>query len=261
MKSITIRLPDGLKDLIADEAENNGQTQSDYLRQIIETHVGQIKEEDFPRESSQDLSLSVAERKTLTLGYQLLLASQGDLPEEQYDVEEVRNTVEALENGYAGEYPRIFAGSEGEVAYGECKLVWDILDMFRVIKYSIRKLGEDGWEQTGVIDAEDYGSFQGFDFQVDLESKLAGYVKYLVRTHRWEEQKEFIDLDGGNSHSEMLPTYRPMLATFKPIWRTATSRGASLYLNADDIRRVLLAAPGASLNTRSGPDQHGEQGK
>lgn len=250
MKSITIRLSDGLKDLIAEEAENNGQTQSDYLRQIIETHVGQIREEDFPRESSQELSLSIIERKNLALGYQLLLAARGDLPDELYDAENVKNTVEALENGYAGEYPRIFAGTEEDVTYEECKLVWDILDMFRVITYSIRKLGKDGWENTGVVNAEHYGSFRGFDLQVDRESKLAGYVDFLVRTGRWEEQEEFIATNGGNSHSEMLPTYRPMLAAFKPIWRTATSRGASLYLSAEDIRRVLLAAPGARLVTQ-----------
>lgn len=246
MKSITIRLPDELKDLISEEAENNGQTQSDYLRQLIEIHAGQIKEEEFRRKPTQEISLHAVERKTLILGYQLLLATHGDLPADQYDAEDISNAIQALENGYAGEYPQIFAGVDQGLTYDECRLVWDILDMFRVIKYSIRDLGTGGWEHTGVIDAEHYGSFHGFDFQIALESRLAGYVAFLVRTGRWKEQQPVIDT-GGNSHSEMLPTYRSMLAEFKPVWRKATSRGGRHHLSAEEIRDVLLAAPGARL--------------
>lgn len=247
MKSITIRIPDELKALIAKEAEGNGQSQSDYLRQILEAQVGQINEEEFQRQPQQNFSLSVVERKTLSLGCQLLLAAHGDLPDELYDAESIQGTMKALEYGYAGEYPRIFSGANDGLTYEECKLVWDILDMFRVIKYSIQDLGRNGWGQTGVVDAEYYGSFRGFDYQIDLESKLAGYVGYLVETCRWEEQKEFLQTQGGNSHSEMLPTYRAMLAEFKPAWRKAASRGARSNLNAKEISRVLLAAPGAQL--------------
>lgn len=249
MKSITIRLPDDLKDLISEEAENNGQTQSDYLRQLIETHAGQIKEDGFRKKPIQEISLNAVERKTLILGYQLLLATQGDLPDELYDAKNINNAIEALEYGYAGEYPQIFAGVDGGLTYDDCRLVWDILDMFRVIKYSVRDLGENGWEHTGVPEAEHYGSFRGFDFQIDLESKLASYVAFLVRTGRWEEQKPVLDT-GGNSHSEMLPTYRSMLAKFKPAWRKTTSRGGRHHLSAEEIRDVLLAAPGARLEKK-----------
>ncbi|MHA2790231.1 YfbU family protein (plasmid) [Corynebacterium sp. S7] len=247
MKSITIRLPDELKDLISAEAESNGQTQSDYLRQLIEAHAGQIQGEKFPRKSFQELSPTAVERQTLILGYQILLATRGDLPEELYDPEYFRNVVKALQYGYAGEYPRIFAGTDEELSYDECRLVWDILDMFRVIKYSIRDLGDNGWERTEVIEAEHYGSFQGFDFQINLESKLAGYVDFLVSTGRWEEQKSVVEANGGNSHREMLPTYRSMLAEFKPVWRQVTSRGGRHRLSAEEIKGVLLAAPGAHL--------------
>lgn len=247
MKSITIRIPEGLKELIAEEAEGNGQTQSDYVRQILEAQVGQVNEEKFQRQSHQNFSLSVVERKTLSLGCQLLLAAHGDLPDELYDAESIHDMMKALEYGYAGEYPRIFSGADDGLTYEECKLAWDILDMFRGIKYSIRDLGRNGWKQTGVVEAEYYGSFRGFDYQVDLESKLARYVDYLVETCRWEEQKEFLQTQGGNSHTEMLPTYRAMLAEFKPAWRKATSRGSRSNLSAKEISRVLLAAPGARL--------------
>ena len=247
MQSITIRISDELKNLISDEAQEKGQTQSDYLRQLIETHAGQIGEEKFERESDQDVSLSVVERKTLTLGYQLLLASRGDLGDEYYDAKYFRNTVEALENGYAGEYPRIFAGVDEGLSYNECKLVWDILDMFRVIKSSVGDFGQSNWEQIGVVNAEYYGSFRGFDGNIDLESKMIGYVKYLVHTGRWEEQKKFLEEKRGNSHSEMLPTYRSMLAKFKPAWRKMISQADRVHLSTEEIRDVLMAAPGARL--------------
>ena len=176
MKSITIRIPDELKALIAKESEGNGQSQSDYLRQILEAQVGQINEEEFQRQSQQNFYLSVVERKTLSRGCQLLLAAHGGLPDGLYDAESIQSTMKALECGYAGEYPRIFSGANDGLTYEECKLVWDILDMFRVIKYSIQDLGRSGWEQTGVVDAEYYGSFRGFDYQIDLESKLAGVL-------------------------------------------------------------------------------------
>lgn len=247
MQSITIRISDELKNLISDEAQEKGQTQSDYLRQLIETHAGQIKKQEFQRESDQEVSLSLVERKTLSLGYQLLLASRGDLGDDYYDAEIFRNTVEALEYGYAGEYPQIFAGADDGLSYDECKLVWDILDMFRVIKFSIRDFGPGGWEKIGVVNAERYGSFRGFDGNIDLESKMIGYVKYLVRTDRWEEQKKFLEEKRGNSHSEMLPTYRSMLAKFKPIWRKTISQGGRFHLSTEEIRDVLMAAPGARL--------------
>lgn len=245
MQSITIRIPDELKNLISAEAQKKGQTQSDYLRQLIETHAGQVK-----REPIQEVSLNAVERKTLALGYQLLLASQGDLPTELYDEESFRHSAEALERGYAGEYHQIFAGTDEGLSHEECRLAWDILDMFRVIKFSVRDLGQSGWQHVGVVDAEHYGSFQGFDGQIDLESRLSGYVDYLVRTGRWEEQREFLEKTGGNSHREMLPTYRSMLAEFKPIWRKAVGRGGRVHLNAEEIRNVLLAAPGAHLEEK-----------
>lgn len=250
MQSITIRIPDELKNLISDEAQKKGQTQSDYLRQLIETHAGQVRGEEFRREPVQEVSLNVVERKTLALGYQLLLASRDELRDDRYDAEYFRNTVEALEYGYAGEYPQIFAGADEGLSYDECRLVWDILDMFRVIKFSVRDLGQSGWEQTGVVDAEYYGSFRGFDGNIDLESRMIGYVDHLVRTGRWEEQREFLEKTRGNSHREMLPTYRSMLAEFKPIWRKAVGRGGRVHLNAEEIRNVLLAAPGAHLEEK-----------
>ncbi|MGX1738911.1 YfbU family protein [Corynebacterium flavescens] len=120
-----------------------------------------------------------------------------------------------------------------------------------------RDLRKTGWKQTGVVNAERYGSFRGFDHQVDLESKLAGYVDYLVGTCRWEEQKEFLQAHGSNSRSETLPTYRSMLAELKPAWRKATRRGGRPHLSAVEISHVLLAAPGAQLGQDEGTGYDG----
>lgn len=45
----------------------------------------------------------------------------------------------------------------------------------------------------------------------------------------------------------MLPTYRSMLAKFKPAWRKMISQADRFCLSTEDIRDVLMAAPGAHL--------------
>ena len=42
MQTITLRVPDDLRTLIAEAAEANGQSQSDYMRQAIEVHVKRV---------------------------------------------------------------------------------------------------------------------------------------------------------------------------------------------------------------------------
>lgn len=245
MKSLTIRVPDSLKELIAVEAAKAGLTQSDFLRRLIETHIGQIEEESFQRESSEDVSLSPFQRKLLSLNYQILLASQGDSSDDRQLRKFYETRIEALNNGYTGEYPGIFGDDPEPLSYSDCKQVWDILDMFRVINASVESLGKDGWETIQIPNAEHFGTFRGFDLQSEHESRLVGYVSYLVDTERWQEQKPFMEVTGGNSHREMLPTYLAMLAEFKPIWRDRLQRGGNYNLTIDDIRRILLSAPGA----------------
>lgn len=46
----------------------------------------------------------------------------------------------------------------------------------------------------------------------------------------------------------MLPTYLAMLRVFKTIWRQAIRGGPSMgLLSAEDVERILLAAPGAKF--------------
>lgn len=249
MKSITIRVPDDLAKLIVGESATKNQTQSEFIREVLESNVGQTSEKQRQQRNDRDVPISPVERKILALGYLNLLAAHGKLPDQLFDADSFKHAVTALEYGYAGEYSAIL-GTDTELTYEECKLAWDILDMFRVLLFSVRELGPDGWKKIGVIDAEHVGTFQGFDYQLDTESRLAGYVDYLVDTGRWEEQKEFVKRNGGNSHREMLPTYRAMLATFNPIWRKAASPGGDPYLSKEQIKRVLLAAPGSQVTSK-----------
>ncbi|CAB0527050.1 DUF6290 family protein [Corynebacterium diphtheriae] len=42
METITLRVPDELRTLIAEGAQANGQSQSDYMRQAIEIYVKRV---------------------------------------------------------------------------------------------------------------------------------------------------------------------------------------------------------------------------
>lgn len=244
MHTITLRVPDDLRTLIAEAAEANGQSQSDYMRQAIEIHVNRVDPEHDRQPAEKNISLTSYERASLLLQHQTLLAIQGHLSQESYDPKWHERAIEVLECGYEGEYPQLFPNNAEALSTYDCELVWDILDMFRVIHFSVEALGENGWGTIGVENAEWFGKFQGFDHQRERESKMAGYTEYLVKSGRWTEQKELVK-EGMNSHMQMLPTYQSMLGAFKPIWREALRGGRRSHLRAQDLQKILLAAPGA----------------
>ncbi len=244
MKTITIRIPDELRALVAEVAEANGQSQSDYMRQAIEVHVKRVDPNLDRRPTEKNITLTPYERASLILQHQTLLAAQGHLPEQSYDSEGHERAVEVLERGYEGEYPQLFPSCAEALNAYDCELVWDILDMFRVIHFSVEALGDNGWDAIGVKNAEWFGTFIGFDYQHERESQMAGYTEYLVKSGRWTEQEELVK-KGTNSHRQMLPTYQSMLGAFKPVWREAVRGGGRPHLSAQELRKILLAAPGA----------------
>ncbi len=251
MASVTIRLKDETRDRIAEAAEAQGVLLSDYIRGALEMHLALEQSGDIGAdrpEGGEEVALTPFQRKVLQLLHRNLLATKGELSGSYYDHDEEVRALKVLENGFAGEYPREFADISEPMTRAECELVWDIFDMFRAIQASVSKLGEDGWNQIKVGDAEYYGKFRGFDFNDSDESRLARYAKFLVSTDRWTEQVEAFsrENDGGNSHSQMLPTYRAMLRVFKPMWRQAIRGGINRgHFSAKDVEQVLLAAPGA----------------
>ncbi len=253
MATVTVRLTDETRNRIAEAAEARGVPLSDYIREALELHLTLEKEgeigADRPRDE-EEVSLTRYQRKVLQLLHRNLLASQGELEEAYYDDEQEVRSLQVLENGFAGEYAQEFADIGTPMTRTECELVWDIFDMFRVIQTSVRELGEDGWNQIRVKDAESRGTFRGFDFNDSGEIRLANYAKHLVKTDRWTEQEGAFsrENDRGNSHTRMLPAYRAMLRVFKPLWHQRTRGSIPQYsLSAKDLEQVLLATPGAQL--------------
>ncbi len=251
MATVTIRLKDEVRDQIAEAAEAQGVPVSDYIRGALEMHLALEQSGDIGADRTaggEEVSLTVYQRKVLQLLHRNLLASQGGIDKSYFDRDEEVRALKVLESGFAGEYSQEFADIGKPMTQAECELVWDIFDMFRVIENSVRELGEGGWDQIKVGDAEHYGKFRGFDFNDSDEIRLANYAKYLIKNDRWTEQKEAFSREngGGNSHTQMLPTYRAMLQVFKPTWRKALRGGFSRgYFSAEDVEQVLLAAPGA----------------
>lgn len=252
MPTVTIRLKEELRDRVAEAADAAGLQVSDYIRGALETHLaleqaGEVGA-DRPGTDAKEISMTAYERKVLQLLHRNLLAARGDLSDSYYDPELEVRSIKVLENGFAGEYAQEFADILDPIGRAECELVWDIFDMFRVLQSSVRELGSEGWNQVEVEDAERFGTFQGFDFNDGTEIRLGNYAKYLIKTDRWMEQANAFsrENDFGNSHTQMLPTYRSMLRVFKPLWRAAIRGGISgWHLSANDIAQVLLAAPGA----------------
>lgn len=244
MKTVTLRVPDDLRTLIAEAAEANGQSQSDYMRQAIEIHVKRVNPKHDRQPAEKNTTLTSYERASLILQHQAVLAAQGRLSKESYGTKWHERAIEVLERGYEGEYPQLFPNHTETLNAYDCELVWDILDMFRVIHFSVEALGKNGWDVIGIENAEWFGKFKGFDYQRERESQMASYTEYLVKSGRWTEQEELVK-KGMNSHVEMLPTYQSMLGVFKPLWREAARGGGRSHLSTQNLRNVLLAAPGA----------------
>ena len=79
----------------------------------------------------------------------------------------------------------------------QCREVLDILDVFRTL-----------------ANAKSEMKFEGFDGNHPYEGKLLGYVNFLWNDGKYPESNHG-DNDGGNSHTEMLPVYRQMVAAWK----------------------------------------------
>src|SRR5699024_10987500 len=102
--------------------------------------------------------------------------------------------------------------------------VKDILDMFRVITYSVDRLENEG---SKVDDRIKHSlEFMGFDHNDALEGHMASYVKFLMSDDRWTElTHQLARNDNGNSHHRVLDVYMRMLVEYR---RIMDSRGRGL---------------------------------
>jgi uncharacterized protein YfbU (UPF0304 family) len=239
MATITIRVDDSVRDGIEEYASAHRMSVSEALRSAIEALLGLevgMSRSDVPT------TLNMVDRKTLSLLHQILdkLDDGSDHSEDYF-----ANMSRVLDSGYTGEYDAVFTETYDELSRVECELLWDILDMFRILKSSRERLAKK--ETTSTLDENTWAlEFGGFDANDHLEGKLLGYARYTMDTGRWTDLTEYFDdaHERGNSHSPRLDMYRRMLAVYKPIFTTRIrNRGVGeMHLSADELRQVADAA-------------------
>jgi uncharacterized protein len=236
---ISLRVDDDARGQLQELASARDLSLSEVLRELIDDSLGRSEE----RESwlHAPASLSRSQRLTLSLLHSVLAELQDT------DAEFHEQVVEILQRGYAGDYDRLFLGLEPELSRAECSLVWDILDMFRTLAHSLNALPEEIRDSL-VPDVLRRLHFGGFDGNHRLEGRMLGYLHFLMKTDRWAEFKERLpEIDGGNSHMPLLPSYERMLAAYRAARaRREAERGigpGSWALPVDDLREIAEAWP------------------
>lgn len=240
MATVTIRVDDDTRDELEEIAGTRGVTLSGLLRDQIDALLGR----DVPMRDDLPHTLSFQQRQLLARQNEILaLLHAADEYESQYH----RTIAEVLREGYAGEYDRVFGGMQPEMSRSECKLVWDVLDMFRVLGASIDRLSADDRAALGDDNAHRL-RFGGLDLNDSRECRMLSYVRHLVDTDRWTEIKpQLAEIgDNGNSHSRRLPSYERMLAVYMPIDKDITrgKRGHSIdawLLTVDELKSIADA--------------------
>ena len=240
MATLTVRLDDDARDALEELARSHGVNLSVLLREQVDLLLGKgvpMRRVDVPR------SLSMADRCILALHHEALAILKAG---SEYDSEYHTNMATVLRAGYTAEYEDVFAGIEAELTRSECRLVWDILDMFRIIGAAIGELSESERVELGEDEVRRL-RFMGFDLNDTLEGRMLFYVRYLVNSDRWTEMAERLDEigDRGNAHHRCLPRYEAMLAAYRPIFEgRMRQRGFSPGIwrfSVDELRQILEA--------------------
>lgn len=132
----------------------------------------------------------------------------------------------ALEEGYALHYDWLFENIHDEMSVEDCKKVLDILDMYRAITFSYRKL-----EDKGELESHSYFKFRGFDG--NYETKLMAYARYLmIDLDRYQELRYDQLSPELNSHTKMMSKYENMLSE----WEKCKDKH---FLSQDEIELIL----------------------
>jgi hypothetical protein len=153
------------------------------------------------------------------------------------DEEFHRLRAQALVAGYTAEYGSEFLRMEPELPASDCELVWDLLDMFYVLRASLASvdpvLGLDGAALE----------FQGLDASDPIEGRLLSYARHVVDAGRWPDMAGYLDAahDHGDSRRRMLPHYQRMLEAYRPLVQ-AQPGSAPVLLSADELTAVSRAA-------------------
>lgn len=237
MSTISVRVEDDLKERAEEAAAGEGMSVSEWTRQLMSAELGL----DLPKRSAP-ASLPKGNRLQLSLLHRVLQLTSDDDDEIKHHT----RMIEVLERGFTGEYDDEFVSIDEELPLDECKLVWDILDMFRVIGGSVQRVGIDALVAVDE-NAKSALSFRGFDFNDRREGRLAGYAAHVIRNGRWTELAVHFDdqHERGNSHSPVLGSYLRMLAVFRPLWEDmvhGVNRGR-YHLTEAELLSIVKAWP------------------
>jgi uncharacterized protein YfbU (UPF0304 family) len=241
MAQLNIRIDDEDRDLFDSLARARGLSTSDMLRDLIRQALGRGER---PRDDTTPASLSAVERRRLAMQHEVLATLKAD---DEYEAAYHQQMIEVLNSGYTGEYYRTFQMIEPEMTDRECRLVWDILDMFRTVEGSVGALTEE--ERASLGEHWEYGlRFRGFDFNDRQEGRLAAYAHFLIKDDRWTELADRFDdqHERGNSHMPALASYQRMLSVWKPLWEAKVKSfgGPKDYrFSVEELRRILDAWP------------------
>lgn len=240
MAQLNIRIDDEIREEFDALAQAKGLNTSDLLRNLISQAIG--RDEGRPVDATTPQSLSAFQRRQLALLHEVL-ANTKKLPEGEKDYH--LSMVEVLTRGYTSEYYKTFQMIQPEMTARESALVMDILDMFDVIERSVERLTDEGRASLGDTYAL---RFRGFDFNNQLEGKLASYAHYLINDGKWTRLADRFndEHERGNSHMPVLATYQRMLSVSKPIWEKMirTGGGPNNYnFTLEELQQIREAWP------------------
>lgn len=244
MAMLNVRVDDHVHDQLKRQADEEGVTLSEFVRELLLAAVVPVREEDLRHgDEPAPESMRTIDRQVLSLLHRILGRV---LPENANDVdgdlEYQLLRAKILEEGYVGEYWLEVAGFRTELSKRDCGRVSDILQMFRILTFSIAHLREAGEPINEKLAGQ--LEFKGFDHNDPLESHMASYVEHLMTEDRWSELKPQLEAnDNGNSHSRMLDTYSRMLAEYRRIM-DSRERGFSRFdylISAAELEQIAAA--------------------
>jgi len=255
MGILNVRVEDHIHERLKELADDEGVTLSDFVRDLLRDAVVPIRERSEAHgDQEAPESFSVRDRLVLSMLHRILARvlptdADGEDGDEEYQLKKAK----VLESGFTGQYWLEVAGFETELSKKDSRRVVDILDMHRIITFSLRHLAEEG----APVDAElaHQLRFQGFDHNDSLEGHMAGYVRFLMADGRhWSELiSQIEDSDNGNSHGQMLGVYQRMLTEYRRIMDSRTRRFSpdDYLLSAEELDRLHKAQVHPSNRSRT----------
>jgi len=169
---------------------------------------------------------------TLSKVERLMLANQLRILEklDSENADEYRKDRDIIVHGYTIQYEDVFTEIYDEMSVEECRYVYDVLDLYRVLIRSYEELKDK--EGLTLDDVK----FEGFDG--NNESKRWAFAKHLKEEGRWTETLTDAPL---NSHSmSTMSLYPRMLKRFEPIEKKILdSHSGRWILTADQIKEVI----------------------